>query len=56
MPHSQRYQRMCQYAGHHHTNTIINVALTRAGNEGPRSFHNHGEGPYYCLLLVESAY
>ena len=25
MPHSQRYQRMCQYTGHHHTNTIINV-------------------------------
>ena len=21
-----------------------------------RSFHNHGEGPYWCILLVESAY
>ena len=21
-------------------------------NEGLRSFHNHGEGPYYGLLLV----
>ena len=26
----------------------------RAGNEGSRSFHNYGEGPYWGLLLVES--
>ena len=26
--------------------TILAVDTT-AGNEGPRSFHNHGEGPYY---------
>ena len=23
----------------------------RAGNEGPRSFHNHGEGPYFTFEL-----
>ena len=28
----------------------------RAGNEGTRSFHNHGEGPYKGLLLVEIGY
>ena len=25
-------------------------------NEGPRTFRNYGEGPYYGLLLVESVY
>ena len=25
-------------------------------NEGPGRFYNHREGPYYGLLLVESAY
>ena len=28
--------------------------LSRAGNEGPRFFHNHGEGSYWGLLLVVS--
>ena len=28
----------------------------RAGSEGTRSFHNHGEGPYKGLLLVEMGY
>ena len=28
----------------------------RASNEGLRRFHNHEEGPYLNLLLVESAY
>ena len=28
----------------------------RASNEGSRRFHNHGEGPYLGLLLVESIY
>ena len=33
----------------------VDVA-SRAANEGPRSFHNYGEGPNKGLLLVESAY
>ena len=28
----------------------------RAGNEGPQSFHNHGDWFYYGLFLVKSAY
>ena len=28
--------------------------LTRALDEASRRFHNHGEGPYYGLLLVET--
>ena len=28
----------------------------RASNEVSRIFHNLGEGPYYGLLLVKSAY
>ena len=30
--------------------------ITRASDKGSWRFHNHGEGPYYGLLLVESAY
>ena len=29
---------------------------TRASNEGSGRFHNHREGPYYGLLLIESNY
>ena len=32
------------------------VVISRASNEGSRRFHNHGEGPYWCILLVESTY
>ena len=28
------------------------TAQARAANEGSRRFHNHGEGPFHCLLLV----
>ena len=31
-------------------------SLKRRLSEGTRRFHNHGEGPCYGLLLVESAY
>ena len=30
------------------------IATTRAGFEGPRSFHNNGAGPYKGRLLVEA--
>ena len=29
---------------------------SRAGNEGSRKSHNHGEGPYEGLLRVETTY
>ena len=35
--------------------TILAVDTT-AGNEGPRSFHNHGEGPTKGPLLIEISY
>ena len=28
---------------------IVRSVVTRAANEGPRSFHNHRGGPYYVL-------
>ena len=31
-------------------------SLKRRLSECSRRFHNHGEGPYYGLLLVDSAY
>ena len=31
-------------------------SLSRAGKEGPESFHIHKEGPYLGLFLVESGY
>ena len=32
---------------------IITVSI-RARNEGPRGFHNHGEGPYKGNFLVKA--
>ena len=30
--------------------------VSRAATKGSQRFHNHGESPYYGLLLVESAF
>ena len=38
------------------TESELGREVTRASNKGLRRFHNHGEGPYKGLLLVESAY
>ena len=38
------------------TESELGREVTRALNKGLRRFHNHGEGPYKGLLLVESAY
>ena len=38
------------------TQADLGRVVTRASNEGSRIFHNHGEGSYKGLLLVESAY
>ena len=35
---------------------IDNTIYIKASNEGWRRFHNHGEGPYKGLFLVESAH
>ena len=34
----------------------VDTLLTRARNEPSRIFHNHEEGPYFGLLLVESIF
>ena len=33
-----------------------NASTTRVSNEPSRRFHNHGEGLYWVILLVESAF
>ena len=32
------------------------IGQARAGHQPSRSFYNHGGGPYWALLLVESGY
>ena len=36
----------CCFYPHHNFHCSLSLS-TRAGNEDPRRFHNHGEGPYF---------
>ena len=36
----------------HCPQVVLGYITIRASNEGSRRFHNHGEGPYWDLLLL----
>ena len=48
--------RAPSHASTSHTGNSGSLWQSRASFEGSRRFHNHREGPYYGLPLVESAY
>ena len=47
-------QKMCAVQAPVTNNYNCRIVDTRASNEDSRRFHNHREGPYYGLLVVDS--